>query len=105
MQTDYNWIENPEQSNWNIQDIDAFINQIKNGNLHGGYGKDVSNEMKDIMEEYMIDNVSSVSKRAHRISKILFVLSSLIFLEIRIINGLLCYHLNHVLCTVRLWSF
>ena len=60
MQTDYNWIENPEQSNWNIQDIDAFINQIKNGNLHGGYGKDVSNEMKDIMEKHMIGNVSSV---------------------------------------------
>ena len=82
MQTDYKWIENPEQSNWNIQDIDAFINQIKNGNLHGGYGKDVSNEMKDIMEEHMIDNVSSVSKRAHRVPKILFVLESLIFLEI-----------------------
>ena len=82
MQTDYKWIENPEQSNWNIQDIDAFINQIINRNLHGGYGKDVSNEMKDIMEEYMIDNVSSVSKRAHRIPNILFVLGSLIFLEI-----------------------
>ena len=82
MQTDYKWIENPEQSNWNIQDIDAFINQIINGNLHGGYGKDVSNEMKDIMEEHMIDNVSSVSKRAHRVPKILFVLESLIFLEI-----------------------
>ena len=62
MQTDYKWIENPEQSNWNIQDIDALINLIINGNLHGGYGKDVSNEMKDIIEEHMIDNVSSVSK-------------------------------------------
>ena len=62
MQNDYKWIENPEQSNWNIQDIDALINLIKNGNLHGGYGKDVSNEMKDIIEEHMIDNVSSVSK-------------------------------------------
>ena len=62
MQTDYKWIENPEQPNWNIQDIDALINLIKNGNLHGGYGKDVSNEMKDIIEEHMIDNVSSVSK-------------------------------------------
>ena len=62
MQTDYKWIEKPEQPNWNIQDIDALINLIKNGNLHGGYGKDVSNEMKDIIEEHMIDNVSSVSK-------------------------------------------
>ena len=76
MQTDYNWIENPEQSNWNIQDIDAFINQIRNGNLHGGYGKDVSNEMKDIMKEHMIDNVSSESKRAHRILENRFVLES-----------------------------
>jgi hypothetical protein len=56
--TNYKWIENPEQSNWNIQDINFLINQIKNGNLHGGYGKDVSNEMKDIMQAHMIDNVS-----------------------------------------------
>ena len=82
MQTDYKWIENPEQSNWNIQDIDAFINQIINGNLHGGYGKDVSNEMKDIMEEHMTDNVSSMSKRAHRIFKNLSFMGSLMSLEI-----------------------
>ena len=69
MQTDYKWIENPEQSNWNIQDIDAFINQIINGNLHGGYGKDVSNEMKDIMEEHMIDNVSFCVKKGSQDSK------------------------------------
>ena len=67
MQTDYKWIEVPEQPNWNNQDIDSFIHQIKNGNLHGGYGKDVSNEIKDIMEEHMIDNVSFNSKRVHRI--------------------------------------
>ena len=62
IQTDYKWIEHPEKTSWNIQHIDGFINQIKNRNLHGGYGKDVSNEIKDIMEEHMIDNVSSVSK-------------------------------------------
>ena len=56
---DAKWIENPEQSNWNIEDINGMINQIENKNLHGGYGKDISNEIKDIMQEYMIDNVST----------------------------------------------
>ena len=82
IQNDYEWIEHPEQTSWKIQHIDGFINQIKNRNLHGGYGKDVSNEINDIMEEYMIDNVSSMSKRAHRILINLFVLGSLLCLEI-----------------------
>ena len=76
IQTDYEWIEHPEQTSWKIQHIDGFINQIKNRNLHGGYGKDVSNEIKDIMEEHMIDNVSSMTKRAHRTLKKSFCFGS-----------------------------
>ena len=76
IQTDYKWIEHPEKTSWNIQHIDGFINQIKNRNLHGGYGKDVSNEIKDIMEEHMIDNVSSMTKRAHRTLKKSFCFGS-----------------------------
>ena len=76
IQTDYKWIEHPEKTSWNIQHIDGFINQIKNRNLHGGYGKDVSNEIIDIMEEHMIDNVSSMTKRAHRTLKKSFCFGS-----------------------------
>ena len=76
IQTDYKWIEHPEKTSWNIQHVDGFINQIKNRNLHGGYGKDVSNEIKDIMEEHMIDNVSSMTKRAHRTLKKSFCFGS-----------------------------
>ena len=76
IQTDYKWIEHPEKTSWNIQHVDGFINQIKNRNLHGGYGKDVSNEIIDIMEEHMIDNVSSMTKRAHRTLKKSFCFGS-----------------------------
>ena len=76
IQTDYKWIEHPEKTSWNIQHIDGFINQIKNRNLHGGYGKDVSNEIIDIMEEHMIDNVSSMTKRVHRTLKKSFCFGS-----------------------------
>ena len=76
IQTDYKWIEHPEKTSWNIQHIDGFINQIKNRNLHGGYGKDVSNEIIDIMEEHMIDNVSSMTKRAQRTLKKSFCFGS-----------------------------
>ena len=76
IQNDYEWIEHPEQTSWKIQHIDGFINQIKNRNLHGGYGKDVSNEIIDIMEEHMIDNVSSMTKRAHRTLKKSFCFGS-----------------------------
>ena len=36
------------------------MNLIQNGNLAGGYGKEVSNEMKDIMKKYMIEDVSKI---------------------------------------------
>ena len=37
-----------------------MMNLIQDGNLAGGYGKEVSNEMKDIMKKYMIEDVSKM---------------------------------------------
>jgi len=54
---DAKWIENPEQPNWNIEDINRMMNAIQNGNLIGGYGIEVCNEMKYIMKEFMIENI------------------------------------------------
>ena len=56
---DAKWIENPQQPNWNIQDINSMMKELQNGNLRGAYGKEVCNEMTEIMKEYMIKNVST----------------------------------------------
>ena len=54
---DAKWIKNPEQPNWNIDDINTMINHLKEGHLTGAYGEEVTNEMTEIMKTYMIDEV------------------------------------------------
>ena len=57
---DSNWINNPQNPHWNVKDINFMIDELKNGNLFGAYGIKISNEMTEILQEYMIDNVRNI---------------------------------------------
>ena len=54
---DSNWIDNPQNPHWNVEDINFMIDELEKGNLFGAYGIKTSNEMTGILQKYMIDNV------------------------------------------------
>ena len=52
------WNGNLEYSNWDPESVDLMIQLVEKRILQGGYGNKFSNQMKDLLEEHMIDNVS-----------------------------------------------